>query len=164
MLPTSVNDLAAVSKVFLHTNLDPRAQMKRTLFPVLTAMVLIWSVMKHVQLIRNKFWCVRLLPTGILLLRRPRNFTKEKSSQNSMSPLDVRLLFARSASHSTLQPSHPPAFNYSNFPNLGEVDLDYFEATFTNSHAPFFSNIFKINKPKSPRKQLQTKAPTQSPY
>ena len=79
-----------------------------------------------------------------------------------MSPLDVRLLLARSTSHSTLQQSHPPAFNYSNFPYLGEVDLDSFEGTSANSHAPSFANISKINKPKSPRKQSQTKAPTQS--
>ena len=88
---------------------------------------------------------------------------EKKASQNSMSPLDVRLLLARSTSYSALQSSHPPAFNYSNFPNLGEVDLDSFEGTSTNLHAPSFANISKINKPKSPRKQLQTKAPTQSP-
>ena len=70
---------------------------------------------------------------------------EKKASQNPMSPLDVRLLLARSASRSTLQSSHPPAFNYSDFPNLGQVDLDSFEGTSTNFHAASFANIPKLS-------------------
>ena len=107
MLPTSANDLAAVSAAILHTNLDPRAQKKRAPFPVLIAMVLIWSLIKHVQLIRIKFWCVKLLPTGILLLRMLRIFTTEKRKPHKIPCRLWMCAFFLLGPHHTQPYNHP---------------------------------------------------------